>query len=228
MEIGIRILNPISLGETLDTLNQALYFHHSIPTSQQQETTAWILERQQKDGRHPGMYSPTGLDFTEGVRLFTGEKLYTALATRNLLGQECARALTLLAPKSREVEESLRKATQWMLAQCYATEYCVIGECAHSAVGFMRYLAVSNLDDGETRMVDHIKNLSQHRDGKGRWDRFPFYYTLLALSEIDLPSALEELRYSTPACERVLLRWSNGGKYSHRRRFVIEDALSRC
>ena len=31
-----------------------------------------------------------------------------------------------------------------------------------------------------------MKMLKAHCDGKARWGRFPFYYTLLALSEIDL------------------------------------------
>jgi hypothetical protein len=32
------------------------------------------------------------------------------------------------------------------------------------------------------------------RDGKGGWRTFPFWYTMLALSEIELPGAGAEIR----------------------------------
>ena len=48
----------------------------------------------------------------------------------------------------------------------------------------------------------------------------------LALSEIDLPSARQELRYAAPACERVLKRLSGADPVTRRRDIVLR-ALSR-
>ncbi len=44
------------------------------------------------------------------------------------------------------------------------------------------------------------------RDGKGKWKRFPFFYTLYALIEIDLPAAKEELRFAKGLCEKYSKR----------------------
>jgi len=51
-----------------------------------------------------------------------------------------------------------------------------------------------------------MKALRDHRDGNGKWRRFTFFYTLLALSEIDMPEAVEELRYSAKISEKYLAR----------------------
>jgi hypothetical protein len=67
--------------------------------------------------------------------------------------------------------------------------------------------------------------LKEHRDGDGRWRRFPFYYTLLALAEIKGRSAIEEMRYAAPGLERVLRRRTRGSKYESRRRALAERIL---
>jgi hypothetical protein len=92
----------------------------------------------------------------------------------------------------------------------------------------MRYLAASGLADSEERLNAHIAVLSQHRDGKGRWRRFPFYYTLLVLSETDLPAAVGEMRYAVSACERVLRRFPKDDVFALRQRAVVEGVLAGC
>jgi hypothetical protein len=123
---------------------------------------------------------------------------------------------------------ALERANRWMRDSCYAAHFCVAGECAHAGLGFMRYLAAGGLEDAEPRLDAHVEVLSRHRDGKGRWKRFPFYYTLLALCEADLPAAVEELRYAAPACERLLNRSSGNGAVSQRRRAIVQRALAAC
>jgi hypothetical protein len=91
----------------------------------------------------------------------------------------------------------------------------------------MRYLAAGGLDS-EKRLNAHLAVLSQHRDGRGRWRRFPFYYMLLALSESDLPAAVEEMRYAVPACERFLQRSPKDDVFALRQGAVVERALARC
>jgi hypothetical protein len=54
------------------------------------------------------------------------------------------------------------------------------------------------------------------------------YYTLLALSETDLPAAVEEMRYAAPACERFLRRSPKDDGFALRQRDVVERVLARC
>jgi hypothetical protein len=94
----------------------------------------------------------------------------------------------------------------------------------------MRYLATGGVDDAERWLQVHVQTLSQQQGSKGRWKRFPFYYTLLALLEIDLPSARDEMRYSAPACERYLRRSPTltDDVFYRRRRAIVQRVLGRC
>jgi hypothetical protein len=222
------LIRPNGLAATLDAIN-AVFFrdHGSLPKAQAEEVAKWVSGRQVRFGRWAGMFAPTDGDYGRngGVSLFTGEKLQTKLAVRNILTVEAARVLVLFGAG---LQGALEYTNRWLSEQCFSRDFCVIGECAHSAAGLMRYLAVGGFADAERRLDAHIKTLARHRDGKGRWKRFPFYYTLLALTEIDLPTAVEELRYAAPACERVRRRSLKDDKYSSRRRAIVQRALAWC
>jgi hypothetical protein len=216
-----------TLAATVDEANAAFFDNHAIPPARAEEIATWLVDRQIRSGKQRDMLAPTDQDYREGARLFTGERLRTKLATQNVLTAEAVRVLVLLGISSAPVQDCLDRVGRKLASQCFAGS-CRIGECAHSAVGLMRYLAVDGWMDAEEHLARHLELLSQHRDGSGRWQRFPFYYTLLTLTEIDLPSAVEELRYAVPACERVLRRASSDGEYARRRRVVIDQVLSRC
>lgn len=217
------IIHHNSLAATLDAVNEAFFNGWPWSKADEEEAARWIAGQQVRGGRQAGLFAPTEDDYQEGVRLFTGERLQTKLATRNILTAEAARALILFD----RGEGILERTNRWLLEQCFASA-CTVGECAHSTVGLMRYLAVGGLADSEEQLNAHLVVLSQHRDGKGRWRRFPFYYTLLALSETDLPAAVEEMRYAAPACERFLRRSPKDDVFASRRRAVVERVLARC
>ena len=74
--------------------------------------------------------------------------------------------------------------------------------------------------------LDHLLSaLPEYRDGQGAWRRFPFFFTLLALSELDHPKVREELRYARGACEQKLTRLTTGGDVALRRIAVTERVL---
>ena len=219
------MIHSDSMGATLDAINKAFFYKRPPSKAQIQEAAKWIAARQIKSGPNAGLFAPTGRDYKEGVRLFTGEKLKTRLATRNVLGAEAARALLLFDVSF--VQQTLERVNGHLFEQCFSRS-CVIGECAHSSVGLVRYLAAGEFADSARRLEAHVELLSRHRDDKGRWKRFPFYYTLLALSEIDTLSAVDEMRYAAPACERVLRRSSKDDEFSQRRRTIVQSALARC
>ena len=62
------------------------------------------------------------------------------------------------------------------------------------------------------------------RDGNGQWRRFPFWYTVLALSEMDVPDALRQLKYAAPVLERAAGTTARG-IYARRRRELAVRAL---
>jgi hypothetical protein len=69
--------------------------------------------------------------------------------------------------------------------------------------------------------------LKQHRDGKGDWHRFPFHYTLLALTDMRGESVVTEIQYAAPKLERMLKRQPRNNKFDLRRRVIAERILAR-
>lgn len=220
------IVHHHSLAATLDALNEAFFAHSPLSRDQRKEAATWIAGFQNGASPYTG-FAASERERREGVRLFSGERLRTRFAANEILGLEACRALILLDVRTNGVREVLERANSRLPDACFAGS-CIQGECAHATVAVWRYLAVGGLDHAERRLNSTMDALSGHREGSGRWKRYPFYYTLLALSEIDLPSAVEEMRYAAPTCERYLRRSLKEDDISRRRRAIMERVLSRC
>jgi len=101
--------------------------------------------------------------------------------------------------------------------------YC----CGTCSASLWRHLAVGGLDKPKKRLNAGLRVLRKYRDGSGKWRRFPFYYTLLALSEIDDKLAVHELEYAAPLCERLLNRYRARTKIATRRRVLLQRVLDK-
>ena len=87
---------------------------------------------------------------------------------------------------------------------------------------------VGGLDRNEERLAAGMVALGAHRTGDGHWRRFPFYYTLMALSEVNLRPALDEMRYAAPLLERYVKKRVSDSRFSERRRIIAERILAKC
>ena len=228
----MKIVSPASLGATLDALNEAFFYSQPLTKSQRLRAAEWIAGRCGKPDSYAGMPAPTKKEVTEGAYLFTGEKLRTAASTRHVLGEEACRAMILLGVSTPTVRDALKAATSGMMHRLDQNAasggqpgmYC----CGTCSVALWRHLSAGGLEDAESRLVAGMKALKAHRQGDGRWRRFPFYYTLLALGGIDQPSAAAEIRYAAPVCERYLARPAYSQPFSQRRRLLLERILAKC
>jgi len=226
-----------SLAATLDAVNEAFLFEHPPSRKARKAAAEWIVGRQGLPGSYAGMFAPTEQDLREGIRLFTGERLQTRAGVAHILGEEACRALILLDVRASDVKKALARARSGMLERFRAAEarevnagrpwlgtYC----CARCSVAVWRHLAVGGLEDPERHLAAGMKALRANRDGAGRWRRFPFYYTLLALSEIALPAAVAEMRYAAPALRRAAGRRAGDNLIAERRHALVERVLARC
>jgi hypothetical protein len=218
------LIDETSLSETIDAVSVRLAAGESLPAAEREDIVGLLLSRQVQAGRDRGIFAPFPGEFESGVRLFTGERLRTRVATRNVLTLESARILFVLAGGRAAVRCALARSSVAMRHACFALSHCVIGECAHSSIAYMRDAASDRGGDRRKWIEDHLHVIREHRDGKGRWKRFPFYYTLLVLLEVGTPSANTELEYARPACERAANRASSGD-YVTRRRRILERVL---
>ncbi|MDH5374368.1 MAG: hypothetical protein OEY40_00870 [Candidatus Bathyarchaeota archaeon] len=80
-------------------------------------------------------------------------------------------------------------------------------------------------DDWKVILDKGVENIKKERTPDGRWHGFPFYYTLLTLSEIDTPLAKAELKYASKIVERLLKRYQEEDRISRFRKLGLEAAL---
>jgi len=229
------LIKKESLGRTLNAVNEEMFYGRTIPKAERVAVAKWIAARQGMELSYAEMPAPTRRDIAEGYRVFTGEKMRVGAGGRHMLGQEACRALILLDVADKAVRDALDRATAGMMARITKADgtpkrkegwgtYC----CAPCSVAFWRHLGVGGLAEQELRLAAGMKALRAARDAKGRWGRFPFYYTLLALSDLEPPSAVSEMRYAAPPLERMLRRKPRGDVYDVRRRTLAERVLARC
>ncbi len=190
------------------------------------ELTEWLLRHQVRTGRDAGLFRPTVADFEER-RLSTGERLKTKLATAQTLSQEAARILRATSAGRRDVEDAVARTAARLGETCYALQHCTIGECAASFIGYVRFLRGAFGAASTPEITWRLQTLSAQRDGKGRWKRFPAYYTVLVLSEIDLPAARDELVYAAPIWSSTARGASIEEPYARRRSQLQTELESR-
>ena len=226
----MKLINQNSLASTLDAVNEAFFYNRPLSKSERTQAAKWIASRQGLPGSYADMFAPTKKDYRNGLTLFTGEKITTRVGLSHILGQESCRILLLLNVTSADVKSALQRATAGFMEPM--KQYIVADKgmycCANCSCAFWRRLSAGELENGEWILAAAIKTLKSFRDGRGRWKRFPFYYTLLVLNEIELPIARKEMQYAAPACERLLKRQTKRDKISRRRRTLAERILERC
>jgi len=178
------------------------------------------------------MFAPTDVDLRNGIRVYTGELVRSGAAIGHILGEEACRALILLGVQDNAVREALHRATGGMLRRLRQTEdmskvhgmYC----CGICSVAYWRNVMAGGLDRNEERLAAGMVALKARRTDDGRWRRFPFYYTLLALSEMSLKAALNEMQYAAPLLERYVKRRVADSLFSERRHILCDRVLPKC
>jgi len=219
------ILDPNSLVHTLDNINSSILLGETISQEDGLEAARWIASRQDGKGAYRGMFAPTEADFEQGIHVFTGETL-TCASARHIMGEEAARAAWLLGRQDAEVRAAYERATAWMRASAESYQdgtFC----CGRCTLAFWRHTWVGDFRDKEALISRGVQAMKAERQGDGKWRRFPFYYAIYTLQELDLEAARSELMYAQPAMARAL-RTKREGRFSERRRLILERALARC
>jgi len=220
------LVHERSLAETLDEINDALFTGAKLSKADRAGAARWIAARAGVPGSYEMMPAPTADDFTNGFRVFTGERFKSWAGTACKLGSEACRALILLEAGGAAAEKALAAAREAMSARM--REYGAYGRycCGSCAVATWRSALAGGLEKPDRVIAEGIRELKKARDEKGGWRAFPFWYTLLALTEVDGAAARAEKRHSAARCERLLARKPRGDRYDSRRRTVAERILA--
>jgi hypothetical protein len=213
--------------DMLDSLEEAILLldrsHRSGDDIDFEQVVEFIAGQQIRYGHDAGVFVESGNVSYPKTRLYTGERIQTLLAAKNIRTIESTRALVLSGSSSDIAQSSIALADSWLENQCFS-DFCAVGECRHSSIAFIRYLSVLRKTDYLEKM---ISNLSKFRDGKGGWNGFPYFFTLLALVEIESPIVDAELNYALPFAEQRFKRSRSEKPYRFRREEILSLVLSR-
>jgi hypothetical protein len=226
------LIRPDSLSQTVDAVHAAAFERAALASTERRAAARWIAARQGL----PGAYAETFAGFPDersnGIVLFTGERIMSASA-RHILGEEASRALRRLDVRDKAVAEALGRAEDGLMGCLERAArdprhtnpglYC----CGKCSVGLWRNLLAGGLDRQDERLRRGAGHLRSVRDGEGQWRKFPFWYTVLALSEMDSPEAARELKYAAGPLEAAAKRAPGGAVSSQRRHELAKRVLDR-
>jgi hypothetical protein len=213
-----------SLQETLWRIEEARLGFRGKSPARVHVALRWILNKQGLKGSYRGLFAPTQRDISEGLRLLTGERIgpNRRAAMAHVLGEEALRALTLWkADKSQPYKNALSNFGE-MVDGAKNGRYC----CFFCTVGFLRGLTAARPSGWEAVARAGVNGIKRWRSEDGRWHGFPYYYTLLTLSGMDLPSARVELKYASKTAEGLIKRNRGEDRASRFRRLGLEAALN--
>jgi hypothetical protein len=224
------LISRTSLSQTVDAINAAHFEGHALTATERTQVAQWIAARQGLSGSYGSTFAGFPSERSRGIVLFTGERIASASA-RHILGEEASRALRLLRVRDRTVMRALEAADDGLM-QCLARAaedprkrnpglYC----CGKCSVGLWRNLLSGGLNRCEERLRHAALHLRSVRDGEHGWRKFPFWYTVLALSEMGTNEAQEELKYAAPALERAATRPVASAVYARRRQQLAVRTL---
>lgn len=199
---------------------------------------SFLTSRQGMPGSYCHMFAPIEGEVSKGYVVVTGERMTSDASARHVLGEEALRALILMKPKTKSGQAAIQHAEQGLLSRLAEDEqrfgyeaatrgtYC----CGKCSVAYWRALASGAYNNQPARLRQGMQSLNQARDGKTGWRNYPFYYTVAALSEIEDPQAVREIRYAQSSIERrlnQLVKSKDNSIVSRRRQRYLELALAR-
>lgn len=218
------LLNTKSLAQTIDNVNDVLFFGAKISRSDADSVSTFIASRLGLPAGYEGLFAPTAADRKAQLYLFSGEKIKSAASGSAIMGLESLRILKLLNSGKAEPREALKDGLARFSEQRRKSEelgytsatFC----CGICTTAYWRNLVVNGAPADRARLTKGMDILKTQRLGNGRWKRFPFYQTALVLTEIGAREAVEELRYTATVFERFLRR-AAGPDAFHKRRIGI-------
>jgi hypothetical protein len=226
------LIDRTSLSRTVDAVNAAHFDGRTLAAADRGRVALWIAARQGLPGAYAETFAGFAAERSAGILLFTGERI-TSASARHILGEESSRTLRLLGVRDRGVIRALDAADAG-LQRCLARAagdprngnpglFC----CGKCSVGLWRNLLAGGLDRRDERLRFGALHLRTVRDGEHGWRKFPFWYTVLALTEMDTREAKAELQHAAPALERTANRAMTSTVYARRRGELAIRALDR-
>ncbi len=227
-------LDTTSLADTIDNVSEALLFGFEIDTAGKTEIANFIATRHYFPNAYANMFAPTSNDLQRDFVLFTGEKIKTRAGKCHMIGEEASRILRKLNVLNAKIKTVLNEADEGLqerIAESLMKQRGTFGMycCKSCSCSLWLNLASGGISNGTKMLEAGLECLKQQRSGGGKWNGFPYFYTLYTLNEIDLSLAKEEIQYAALGIEKRLKRKnSEDTKYALRRNFISEKIVEKA
>lgn len=227
--------DTMKLSEAIDRVNAAHFWNDELSATERKQLARTISDAHAKPGAYANTFALAPSDASAGVLLFTGERAVSASA-KHISGEEACRALRLLNVADKSIRQNLHDATS-SLSKCLDRaeadkEHRMGGSaglfcCGRCSVAVWRHILAGGFDRHEERLRAGVSHLKQLRDGKGKWQYFPFWYTLSALVEMDAPEAIAEIDYAKSTLRRAASKTKSKDEFDRRRSEIARRALAK-
>lgn len=227
----MKYLDSKSLFQTIDNVSEAILFNLNIDKEEKAQIADFIVNQQGKPNAYADTFAPTENDLKNDLVLFTGEKIKSRVGKCHMIGEEASRILRKLDMQNDKVNIALQRADKGLNNQInlylsgqrheFGT-YC----CKSCSCGLWINMSSGGLIMNSSFLKAGMAYLTKHRDGKGKWKGFPFYYTLYVLNELDKKIAGDEMNYAAVCIERRMKKTKKiEDKYDLRRNYICEQIL---
>lgn len=229
----MQYLDKNSLSQTIDNVSEAIFFNLEIGKEEKVQIVDFIINQQGKPDAYADTFAPTENDLKKDLVLFTGEKIRSRVGKRHMIGEEASRILRKLGLDNDNMNKALKRADTGLQKQinlCLSDSRYVYGTycCKTCSCGLWMNLSSGGTFMDENFLKAGMDFLRTHRDGKGKWKGYPFYYTLYVLHEIDPIIAMDEMQYAAEhIAKRSVKRKGRENKYELRRQYICEHILDK-
>lgn len=227
----MKILNTDSLCATVENFDAAYRIGLDWEV-EFAELVEWISSRLGQAGSYAGSFAMTDKDWERTFKLHTGEKLTTKAVRSHVMAQETMRILRIMEQQTGKYIDALhtsevRLTERIFSIEAYNTQHTGFYCCGCCSVSFWRALNVGNYPQHQEVLAKGLETLVGHRDGPMGWKRFPLYYTLLLLSEVDQIDIDRTIGHVDWLIQRRRLLASKRDSLSQRRHEIIDALLKR-
>ena len=219
------VVNEQSLAQTLHTITQAWLAGTQLSADDRVDAARWIAGRVGIAGSYGGLPAPTSADYRDKVYLYTGESVRSNAGIGCKLGFEAVWALAQLNVHDAAVRQATLQAQARTLALFDRQPSRAKGMYCCYSCSQAGWRALATIDNGQPFLTLGLELLHNTRDGKGRWTKFPFWYSVLSLVHSQAKTARAELQYAAPALERFLRRKDFSQLHDARRKLLAQKAL---
>ncbi len=223
------LIDETSLARTLWNIEHSLDNERTNADDKVKEALQFVASRQGLKGSYRGaLFAPLPDDRSLGLLVPTGENASpSGAAVMHVLGEEAAGLLAKHGATDGYDYDAVwdmigsRFGCGFTTGETEGARFC----CKRCSVAWWRAIGAGKPYGWEDILATAVRMLAADRQPGSRWQHYPFYYTVLTLTDMPVPEATAELQAVRPALERAFSRLTVASSSDYFRHKALRTAL---